>query len=67
VQRRRKPFAISVEEKVIRLDPVLKSDRTTLVFEAVGDDKVRVGCSSWEDSKIILAEEALQVVAWARS
>ena len=67
MQRRRKPFAISVEEKVIRLDPLLKSDRTTLVFEAVGDDKVRVGCSSWEDSKIILAEEALQVVAWARS
>ena len=42
---------------------LLKSDRTTLVFEAVGDDKVRVTCQSWEDSRVILAEEALQVVA----
>jgi hypothetical protein len=35
----------------------------TLVFEAIGDDKVRVNCQSWDDAKIILADQALQVVA----
>ena len=33
------------------------------LFEAVGDDKVRVNCASWEDAKVILADGALQVVA----
>ena len=47
----------------MQLESLLKSDKTTLVFEAIGDDKVRVGCQSWEDSRVILAEEALQVVA----
>jgi len=37
--------------------------KTTLVFDAIGDDKVRVTCQSWDDSKVILADEALQVVA----
>jgi hypothetical protein len=46
----------------MRLDPLLKSDRVTLVFEAIGDDKVRVTCQSWEDSRVILADQALQVV-----
>ena len=40
--------------KLMRLDSLLKNDRVTLVFEAIGDDKVRVGCSSWDDSKVIL-------------
>jgi len=44
-----------------------KNDRVTLVFEAIGDDKVRVGCSSWDDSKVILAEEALWVVALGKT
>ena len=43
----------------MQLDSVLKSDRCTLVFEAIGDDKVRVTCRSWDDSRVILAEEAL--------
>jgi hypothetical protein len=38
-----------------------------LVFEAIGNDMVRVNCSSWEDSKVILADEALQVVTKKRS
>ena len=49
------------------LDPLLKSDRCTLVFEAVGDDKVRVNCQSWNDSRVILADKALQVVAFGKS
>ena len=40
-----------------------RSDRCTLVFEATGDDKVRVTCQSWDDAKVILADQALQVVA----
>jgi hypothetical protein len=34
-----------------------------LVFEAIGNDMVCMNCSSWEDSKVILVDEALQVVA----
>jgi hypothetical protein len=34
-----------------------------LVFGAIGDHKVRVTCQSWDDAKVILLEEALQVVA----
>ena len=51
----------------MRLDPLLESDRTTLVFEAVGDDEARVNCSSWDDFKVFLADEALQVVAFGKS
>jgi hypothetical protein len=54
-------------EKVMRLDPLLKSDRCTLVFEAVGDDKVRVNCASWDDAKVILANEALQVAVLGKT
>jgi hypothetical protein len=50
-------------EKVMRLDSLLKSDRCTLVFEATGDDKVRVTCQSWGDAHVILADPSLQVVA----
>jgi len=50
-----------------RLEPLLKSDKTTLSFEAIGDDKVRVNCASWEDAKVILADETLQVVAFGKN
>jgi hypothetical protein len=46
--------------------PLLKADKATLVFEAVGDDKVRVNCAGWEDAKVILPDEALQVVAFGK-
>jgi hypothetical protein len=39
----------------------------TLVFEAIGDDKVRANCASWEDAKVILTEEALKVVAFGKA
>ena len=45
----------------------MKADRCTLVFETNGDDKVRVTCQSWEDPKVILADEALQVVAFGKT
>ena len=49
--------------EVMRVDSLLKSDRVRLVFEGVGDDKVRVTCQSERDAKAIPPEEALQVVA----
>ena len=47
----------------MRIESLLKSDRVTVVFEGVGDDKARLTCQSGEDSRTILADEALQVVA----
>jgi hypothetical protein len=47
----------------MRLDILLKVDRRlALVIEPTGDDKLRLTCSSWDDAKIILADEAPQVV-----
>jgi hypothetical protein len=51
----------------LQLETLLKSDKATLVFEATGDGKVRVNCQSRDDSKVILADEALQVVAFGKS
>jgi hypothetical protein len=42
-----------------RLEPLLKTDRATRVFE--------VTSQSWDDSKVILADEALQVVTFGKS
>jgi hypothetical protein len=49
------------------LEPLLKSDKATLVLEAVGDGKVRVNCQSWEDARVILADQALEVVALGKT
>jgi hypothetical protein len=38
-----------------------------MVFEAIGDGKVRVVSQGWDDSRVILADEALQVVALGKS
>jgi hypothetical protein len=46
---------------LIGLEPLLKTDRATLVFEATGDDKVRVNCQSWDDARVIMADQALLV------
>ena len=50
-----------------QVDTLLKSDEATLVFEAIGDDKVRVTCQSWEDARVILPEQALLVVAQGKT
>jgi hypothetical protein len=52
---------------VKQLDTLLKSDKATLALEATGDGKVRVNCQSWEHARVILADEALQVVAFRKS
>jgi hypothetical protein len=58
-----RPLGTSVKQ----VDTLLKSDEATLVFEAIGDDKVRVNRAGWEDAKVIPADEALQVVAFGKS
>ena len=46
-------------ETLMQLESLLKLDRCAVVFEAIGDDKVRVNCSTLDDSKGILADQAL--------
>ena len=39
-----RPLGTSVKQ----VDTLLKSDEAALVFEAIGDGKVRVTCQSWD-------------------
>jgi hypothetical protein len=51
------------------LDPaekLLKSEKTVTTLEAIGDGKIRVNSSSWEDVKVILADEVLEVRAMGK-
>jgi hypothetical protein len=47
----------------MQLDPVYVGDRLIVVFEAIGEDKVRITASSWSDAVVIRAHEALEVLA----
>jgi len=47
----------------MQLDPLYVGDRVVVVFEAIGEDKVRATCSSWQEAVVILANEALKVMA----
>jgi len=46
---------------------LLKSDRVTMVFEAIRDDKVRVNCASWEDAKSFWPRKSSKSSLSARS
>jgi hypothetical protein len=47
---------------------LLKTEKATLIVEALGDGKVRVNSSAWEDAKVIGEGEVLEIRAlgWAR-
>jgi hypothetical protein len=47
----------------IVLDPLYVGDKIVVVFEAIGDDKVRATASSWTDAVVVPADEALEVLA----
>lgn len=48
----------------MRVDPALPwAEKCTLVLEAIGDDKVRVNHQSLDSPLVILADQALEVVA----
>jgi hypothetical protein len=48
----------------MRVDPVLpRAEKCVLTLEAIGDDKVRVNHQSLDSPLVILANQALEVVA----
>ena len=48
----------------MRVDPALpRAEKCTLVLEAIGDDKVRVNHQSLDTPLVILANQALEIVA----
>jgi hypothetical protein len=52
----------------MRVDPVLpRAEKCTLVIETIGDDKVRVNHQSLDAPLVILANQALEVVAIGKS
>jgi len=42
-------------------DVLLKADRVSVVFERLPDGKIRVTTSSWDDAKVILPNQVLEV------
>jgi hypothetical protein len=48
----------------MRVDPVIpRAEKCLLVLEAIGDDKVRVNHQSLDAPLVILANQALEVIA----
>ena len=48
----------------MRVDPVIpRCEKCTLVIEAIGDDKVRINHQSLDTPLVILANQALEIVA----
>jgi hypothetical protein len=45
----------------MRTEPPTKTDKATLAVEALSDDKIRVRTSSWEDARVILKDQVLEL------
>ena len=45
----------------------LKCEKVTMVFEAIGDGKVRVTSQVWDDARVILADQALEVTGMGKT
>jgi hypothetical protein len=43
---------------------LLKADRVSVVFERLPDGKIRVTTSSWDDAKVILPNQVLEVAVF---
>jgi hypothetical protein len=53
---------------VMRVDPVIpRYEKCTLVVEAIGGDKVRVNHQSLDSPLVILADQALEIIAAGKS
>ena len=52
---------------MISLEPLLKAEKVTIIFDAIGDDKVRVTSPGWDDAKVILADQALEVTGMGKT
>ena len=42
-------------------DVLLKADKVVLVIERISDGKIRVTTTSWDDAKVILPHQVLEV------
>ena len=42
-------------------DVLLKADKVGVVFERLADGKIRVTTSSWDDAKVLLPNQVLEV------
>ena len=42
-------------------DVLLKADKVVLVIERISDGKIRVTTTSWDDAKVILPKQVLEV------
>ena len=42
-------------------DVLLKADKVVLVIERISDGKIRVTTTSWDDAKVILPNQVLEV------
>ena len=52
----------------MRVDPVIpRCEKGTLVVEAIGGDKVRVNHQSLDSPLVILADQALEIIAAGKS
>ena len=40
---------------------LLKADKVTVTFERTAEDKIRVTTTSWDDAKVILPNQVLEV------
>ena len=40
---------------------LLKADKVTVTFERTAEDKIRVTTTSWDDAKVILPHQVLEV------
>jgi hypothetical protein len=65
-------FAIIVGKRgIMRVDKVLekfaKTDKVTMLLEALPDGKIRANTSAWGDAKVLLHNEVLEVRAIAGS
>jgi len=51
----------------MRLEPPLKAEKVTMVFEAIGDGKVRVTSQGWDDARVILADQSIEVTGMGKT
>jgi hypothetical protein len=47
----------------MRPETLLKSEKTSIALEGVGEGKIRANTASWDDPKVILPGQALMVYA----
>jgi len=52
---------IEPEKPAVRPQILLKADSVTLVVKAEAGGKIRLTCSAWEDARIVLPDQTLEL------